>query len=575
MGKIKIKINGKPFEANEGQTILEVARAQGIDIPTLCHHPDFPAKGNCRVCVVEIAGWPKLATACSTKVSAGMDISTESERVAKSRNMNIELIFAEHIEKCPTCIWKVNCPLLAMAEKYGLKINRFKDRKSKRNIEKFSNAVEIDHTQCIDCGNCVEACGVLQNINYLKFSGKGPSQRIESRSEEGFKCILCGQCALHCPVSAAQEQAQWNFVESDLKKEGKIMVAQFAPSIRVSIGEEFGLPAGEEVSGKVVAALRKLGFDHVFDVNFAADLTTVVEAEELLERLKDKEGEKSPMPMFTSCCPGWVNYIELYHPELIPNLTTARSPHIHNGGVIKTYWADKMGVKPSQIEVVSIMPCTAKKYEASRKEMKVKGSLPVDKVMTNRELAWLIKKSKIDFAGLEPEKADDPLGEYSGGAAIFGGTGGVMESALRAAHSMACGNKKTGICQKKIDFKEARGLKGIKEATVEVAGIKLRIAIVNGIGNVEPILRNLESYDYVEVMACPGGCIGGGGQPIPTTPEIRKKRIDALYELDKNSKLRRSDENKKVKEVLAWLKEKGHKLEHSVLHTKYNKKNKC
>ncbi len=580
MAKVKIKINGRPISVSDKASILEAASQAGVYIPTLCYHPDFPAKGNCRVCVVEVVGWPKLTTACSTRVKEGMEILTESERVKKTRNMNIELIFAEHIEKCPTCIWRVNCPLLSMAEKYGLKITRFKDRKSERKIDEFSNAVEIDHTQCIDCGNCIEACKTLQNINYLRFGDKGYKQKIKPREAEGFKCILCGQCALHCPVSAAQEQADWQGVEDDLKKTtnelkkkkgDKIMIAQFAPSIRVSIGEEFGLDPGSETSGKIVSALKKLGFKYVFDVNFGADLTTIVEAQELLERLNDKE---SVMPMFTSCCPGWINYVELYHSELIPYLTTSRSPHIHNGGAIKTYWAQKMGVDPKKIEVVSIMPCTAKKYEASRKEMKVNGMFPVDRVITNREFAWLMKKNKIDFAGLEGKKADNPLGEYSGAAAIFGGTGGVMESALRAAHALACGKKKTGICKSRIDFKEPRGLKGVKEATVEVAGIKLRIAVVNGIGNVEPVIRNLDNYDYIEVMACPGGCIGGGGQPIPTTPEIRKKRIDALYDLDKGLKMRRSHENKGVWEVLNWLKEEGHKTEHSVLHTKYFKKKK-
>lgn len=578
MKEIGIKINGRSVSVKEGSSILEAALKLGVYIPTLCYHPDFPAKGNCRVCVVEDKSSGKLLTACSTKAREGMEISTESEKAQKARNMNIELIFAEHIEKCPTCIWRVDCPLLAMAERYGLKITRFNDRKSKRGIDKFSNAVEIDHTQCIDCGNCIEACKVLQNINYLRFAGKGYKQKVKPREAEGFKCILCGQCALHCPVSAAQEQADWQSSEKDLKgtnqglkkKKDKIMVAQFAPSVRVSIGEEFGMEPGSETSGKVAAALRDLGFDYVFDVNFGADLTTIVEAKELLERLNDKNGI---MPMFTSCCPGWVNYVELYHPELIPHLTTSRSPHIHNGGAIKTYWAAAAGIDPSKIEVVSVMPCTAKKYEAARGEMRIKGMLPVDKVITNREFAWLMKKNNIDFANIEPESSDDPLGRYSGGAAIFGGTGGVMESALRAAHALACGNKKTGICRSKIDFKEARGMKGVKEAVVEVAGIKLRIAVVNGIGNAEPVIRNLANYDYIEVMACPGGCIGGGGQPIPTTPKIREKRIKALYDLDKGMKMRRSHENKGVWKVLDWLKKEG-ELESKVLHTSYFKKKK-
>lgn len=569
--QIKIKINNKVIACEEGAHIGKVAEASGIDIPKLCFHKDFPAKGNCRVCVVEVKGMKRLVPSCATRTWNGMEVLTDSPRVKKARAMNLELIFAEHIEKCPTCIWRLNCPLLAMAQKYGLKITRFRDRKSKRRIWKFSNAVEIDGTQCIDCGNCIDACALMQNINYLKFEGKSYKQEVVPREEEGFRCILCGQCALHCPVSAAQEQADWEEIEKDLTslKRNKILVAQFAPSIRVSIGEEFGLPYGKVVTGKVVAGLRALGFNYVFDVNFGADVTTVVEAKELLERLKKRKN----LPMFTSCCPGWVNYVELYQPELIPNLTTARSPHIHSAGIIKTYWANKTMNRPEKIKVVSVMPCTAKKYEAIRPELKIGGLLPVDRVITTREFAWLMKKrAGIDFNSLKPSRADNPLGQYSGAAAIYGGSGGVMESALRTAHALACGSKKSGICRSKIDFKEVRGMEGIKEAIVEVAGQKLRIAVVNGIGNFREIKNNLKKYDYIEVMACPGGCIGGGGQPIPTNDEIRKKRAEALYRIDKKLKVRKAHENKSVSEALDWLHEKH--LDHNVLHTKYSKKNK-
>ncbi len=570
MKKVTIKINGKDIVCKEGQTIMEVAHKEGIDIPALCFHPDFKPKGNCRVCVVEVKGMRKLMTSCSTKVWDGMEVKTDSPKVEKARNLNIELIFAEHVEKCPTCPWRLNCPLLKMASKYKLKINRFKERKPKRKIYKFSNAVEIDGTQCIDCGNCIEACSVLQNINYLKFKGKGRKQEIVPRDDEGFKCILCGQCALHCPVSAAQEQAHWEGVEKDLKnrKKDEILVAQFAPSIRVSIGEEFGLPYGKVVTDNIVASLKKLGFDYVFDVNFAADVTTVVEAKELLERVTTG----GVMPMMTSCCPGWVNYVELYHKELIPHLTTSRSPHIHLGGIIKTYWAEKMKVNPKRIKVVSIMPCTAKKYEAAREEMKINGNLPVDIVLTTRELALLLKRNNVDLAKVKPVKADNPLGESTGAAAIYGGSGGVMESALRTANALACKGKKA--CKVTMDFKDVRGIEGLKETVVNVAGINVRIAVVNSITNVEQVLDKLHEYDYIEVMACKGGCIGGGGQPIPTTDEIRKKRVAALYKIDKNKKIRKAHENKGVMDVLEWLEKKGKKLEHQTLHTKYFKKDK-
>ncbi len=567
MKKIKIKIDNKEFNCYDGQTILEVAKKGGISIPSLCVHPDFPPKGNCRVCVVELKGRKKLVTSCSTKVEDGMEVRTDSDRVKKARNLNIELIFAEHIEKCPTCIWKVNCKLLDLAEQYKIEITRFKDRKKNRKTYKFANAVEIDGSQCIDCGNCIDACSILQDINYLEFRGKGREQEVVSVKDKKFDCIYCGQCAVHCPVGAAQEQSHWEVVEDLLQNKNKIIVAQFAPSIRVSIGEEFGLPYGKIVTGQIVSGLKELGFDHVFDVNFGADTTTMVEAEELIERIKTV----GKMPMITSCCPAWVKYAEFYNPELIPNLTTARSPHIHLGGIIKTYWAEKMNIKPRDIVTVSIMPCTAKKFEASRTEMKINGNWPVDYVLTTREFAWLMKRKEIDFGELKSQKSNNPLGEYSGAAVIYGGSGGVMESALRTAHGMLCGDKKTGKCMPKIDFKDVRGLEGVKEAGVTVGGKKLRVAVVNGIGNVKKVINNLNKYDYIEVMACPGGCIGGGGQPIPTTPEIRQKRIDALYRLDKKSKIRMAHENKGVSDVLEWLDGKG-KLGHKVLHTKYKKR---
>lgn len=568
MKKIKIKINKKEITCNEGDLVLEVARKNGIFIPSLCYHSDFKPKANCRVCCVEVKGRNKLAMSCKLKAQDGMEIMTDTPKVKKSRNLNIELIFAEHIEKCPTCVWRTSCELLNLAERYNLDIKRFEDRKKNRKTYKFANAVEIDGSQCIDCRNCIEACSVLQNINYLELKGKGKDQEVVPTTNKKIDCIYCGQCTVHCPVGAAQEQTNWEAVEKELENKKKIVVAQFAPSIRVSIGEAFGLPYGKVMTEQIVASLKELGFDYVFDVNFSADVTTMVEAKELLERVKNK----GTMPMMTSCCPGWVKYVEFYHSDLIPNLTTSRSPQIHGGGIIKTYWAKKMGINPKDITVVSIMPCTAKKFEASRTEMKIKGVYPVDHVITTREFAWMMKKNNIDLAKIKKAKIDNPLGEYTGAAAIYGASGGVMESALRTAQYLACKNSKAKICKTRIDFQDVRGLAGVKEAVVTVAGSKFRIAVVNGIGNVEPVLENLKNYDYIEVMACPGGCIGGGGQPIPTTNEIRQKRIEALYKLDKSKKLRKAHENKGVLEVLDWLEKQPGDLEHRVLHTKYKKR---
>jgi len=563
-----IKINNKDYTFTEGQTVLEVAHKAGIDIPTFCNHPDFCAKGNCRVCVVDIKGQNKLQTSCSTLARDGMEISTNNAKVKKSRDLTIELLFAEHVEKCPTCVWRFECKLLEAARKYKLKTTRFEDRKGSRKIYKFANAIEIDGTQCIDCRNCIDACSVFQEINYLELKGKGIHQEIVPSSKKGVYCILCGQCALHCPVSAAQEQTSWEEVEKVIKDKNKIVVAQFAPSIRVSIGEDFGLPYGKVVTEQLVAGLKALGFANVFDVNFGADVTTIVEATELLDRVKN--GGK--MPMMTSCCPGWVNYVELYHPEVIPNLTTSRSPHIHLGGIIKTFWAEKMGVKAEDIVVVSIMPCTAKKYEVTRREMMIGENYPVDYVLTTREFSFMMKKNKINLAKLKKIKADNPLGEFTGAAALYGGSGGVMESALRTAQHMACVGSKNKTCDVRIDFKDVRGFDGLKEAKVNIAGTKMRIAVVNGIRNVKHIINRIDDYDYIEVMACPGGCIGGGGQPIPTTWEIRKKRVEALYALDKSKKVRKAHQNKEVKEVLDWLEKQGHEVEHSVLHTTYRKR---
>jgi len=569
---VTITINNKKVSCSPGQSVKEVAEANDIFVPGLCNHPDFPVKSNCRLCVAEIrkkgetAKQAKIMTTCSTPVEDGMVVSTDSEQVREIRNVNIELLFAEHIEKCGRCVWRFECPLLGFAEKYKILITRFPERKKNRKTYKFANAVEIDGSQCIDCRNCLDACSLLQNIHYLELKGKGIDQEVVPNKDKTKQCILCGQCALHCPVSAAQEQTHYEPVEKVLRQDNKIVVAQFAPSIRVSVGEDFGMDQGQVVTEQVVTGLKELGFDYVFDVNFGADVTTIVEAQELLERVR--EGGK--LPMMTSCCPGWINYAEFYHPEILSHITTVRSPQIHNGGLIKTYWAKQMGLDPANVVVVSVMPCTAKKYEAARKEMKINGHFPVDYVITTREFSFMLKKQEVDFSKLKKTKADNPLGEYSGAAAIFGGSGGVMESALRTAQHFAAGGKGKASGKMRLEFKEVRGLEGVKEAKVDVAGSKLRVAVVNGIANVEPVIESLDNFDYIEVMTCPGGCIGGGGQPIPTTARIRQKRIEALYKHDKSKKVRKSYENTAAVDVIDWLHQ--NKLAKQVLYTGYKKR---
>lgn len=572
MPKIKLKINNKSYTAEAGQTILEVAKEKGVAIPSLCYHPDFCVKGNCRVCVVEVAGRNKLTTACTTKAENGMEVLTDSDKVRRIRKINLELIYAEHIEKCAECIWRFECKLLQYARDYKIILTALKDRKGKRKTYKFANAVELDASQCIDCRNCVEACSERQGIHYLEIKGKGAHQSIEPSTKKDKHCILCGQCAVHCPVSAAQEQANWKEVEADIRDTDKIVIAQFAPAVRASIGEDFGMEHDTDLTSKIVSGLRTLGFDQVFDVNFGADLTTVVEAEELIERLteKDESKKRENIPMITSCCPGWVNYVEAYHPELIPHLTLSRSPQIHNGGVIKTYWAEKTGIDPKRIRVVSIMPCTAKKYEAARPELMVNGLRPVDYVLTVRELTFMLKKAKIDFPNLADGQGDDPLSEFSGAGAIFGASGGVMESALRTAEAILNKGAKGKLAKVRVEFKEARGLRDVKEAEIVIAGIKVRIAVVNGIKHFPSFLPRFKDYHYVEVMACPGGCIGGGGQPISDDPVIIQKRMEVLYRLDKGKMIRNSKDNLGVKKVVDWIKEKG--IEGAVLYTGYGKK---
>lgn len=563
--KIKVKLNGKTVLAKEGESVLDLARRNKINIPSFCHHPDLSVKANCRVCVVEISGFSKLQTSCSTKVKEGMEINTNTARVNQARKTNLELIYASHVERCGTCTSRFNCQILNTAKDYNLKITRFADRKKKRKTYKFANAVEIDGSQCIDCRNCIDAC-VNQGISYLEVVGSGVNQEVKPKQDKKFACVYCGQCALHCPVASAQEQDQSLALDKLLKDKKKIVVAQFAPAVRVSLGEAFGLPYGYNCEAQAVSALKKLGFAYVFDINFGADITTMTEADEFMERLADK---KAVWPMTTSCCPAWVAYAEFYHPELLPHLTTARSPHIHNAGAIKTYWAQKKNVKPEDILVVSIVPCTAKKYEAIREELKYKGKNLVDFVLTTRELAFLIAKNKIDFAKLPAGKLEAMFNEGSGAAAIYGASGGVMESALRSVSAFVCDKNKDPLCKSRLEFKELRGLAGIKEAKLELAGKKYNLAVVSGLANVAKIIPHLKKYHYVEVMACPGGCLGGGGQPIPTTDEIREKRMQGLYGLDKKRSIRRAHENKAMLDFYNFVKE--NKLEAQLLHTSFKK----
>ncbi len=557
-----LKINNREFVYNPGETVLQVAKRHNIFIPTLCFHPDFPVKGNCRLCLVEIIYNSKrqVVSACSTPAQDNLEVFLDTPKVKRLRRTNLELLFAEHVEKCASCKLRFNCPLLTLVKQYRVKSTRFLERKVNRKKYHFSPSIEIDGSQCIDCRLCLEACNKLQKLNCLELKGHGINQEIVPTKNP---CTFCGQCVTHCPVDAISEQISYPDVYKALKNKNKIIIAQFAPSIRAAIGEEFGAEYDDKMTGRVVAGLKKLGFNYVFDVNLGADITTITEAEELIERLEDK---KAIFPMMTSCCPAWVRYVESRHPELIPHLTSARSPHMHLGGVIKTYWAAKIGINPKDIIVVSVMPCTAKKYEITRSEFKIKDVSPVDIVITTREFALMMKESKIDFMKLSPKPGDLIWNNGSGAGAIYGASGGVMESALRTAVWYL--EKKKNLA--KLEFKDVRGTLGIKKSIVKIAGRNLRVAVVNGLGNISQVLNHLSDYDYIEVMSCPGGCIGGGGQPAPASLATRKMRMAALYSIDNRQKVRRAHENLEAMAAVSYVKKIG--LGKAVLHTSFKAK---
>ena len=539
MNKIKIKINGKEYSVNAGQTILEVAKKNKIEIPSLCHHPDLEPSSSCRMCLVEIKGVKDLKTSCSFKVEDGMEILTESPKIKKARKINLELIFSQHQEECYDCVWLYNCQLLKMAKKFNIKINRFPDRKTNRKINQCG-AIVFDQTKCIDCRNCVEICPV----DFLEVEGRGAEIGIKESTDENKECINCGQCILHCPVGAIEGSGEFEYINDPFKDKNKTVVVQFAPSIRTSIGEEFDLPYGEIVTEKLVAGMKKVGFDKVFDTSVGADFTTMEEADELKERLSKNEN----LPAFSSCCPSWVKFVEFYYPEFIPNLCTSRSPQIMLGGLIKTFWAEKEKIDPKNIVVVSIMPCVSKKYEIKREEMKIDGMFPVDYVLTTRELAYLFKKNKIDLKNIESQVADDPFGMPTGAGVIYGASGGVFESALRTAYF-----KITGKNLENVEIKEIRGMEGIRRRELKIGDLSMKTVIVNGIRNAKKMLEELKkdpkAFDTMEVMACPGGCIGGGGQPVPTDSEIRQKRASALYKIDEKKELRLAHENPAINKI--------------------------
>ncbi|MGL4392891.1 MAG: NADH-dependent [FeFe] hydrogenase, group A6 [Fusobacteriaceae bacterium] len=565
---VNIIINNTSYSVSKDKSILEAARENGYFIPSLCHHPDQKAKANCRICSVEVSGFKNLVTSCSTKVAEGMEIKTNTQKVKETVKTILELILADHPSDCLKCIRNGNCELRKLAARF--RVNVIEGIKGNKIHELDDSTVSIvrDSSKCIKCGRCAEACHTTQQVGILYTNHRGEDVAIEpeyGKKLADVNCVLCGQCILACPVGALYEKDDTEKVWSAIHDEKKHVIVQIAPSIRVSVGEEFGMPQGSLTVGKLATSLRRLGFDKVFDTNFAADLTIMEEGHELLHRIKNN----GVLPMLTSCSPGWINYIEKFHPELVPHLSTSKSPHMMFGAIAKTYYAEKYKIDPSSIVVVSIMPCTAKKYEASREEMNSSGFRDVDYVLTTRELVRMMVDEGIDFNNLPEGEFDGFMSEYSGAGAIFGTTGGVMEAALRTVYEVVTKQE-----LKHLNFYDVRGMESIKSASVKLGDAEVKVGIAHGLSNAEKILQQIKSgesdYTFIEIMCCPGGCIGGGGQPLTTDFSAKQKRNAALYKHDQELSLRKSHENPEIIQLYdEFLKEPLGEKSHQLLHTYY------
>ncbi len=570
---VNIKINNKPYTVPKGSTILEAARYAGIEIPTLCYLKDINQIGACRICMVEVKGARSLVASCVFPVNEGMEIFTNTEKVRHSRKMTLELILSNHDRKCLSCVRSGNCELQKLCKEFGVDIeDRFDGEMVRYNFDDSAAHMVRDNNKCILCRRCIAACD-QQGISVIGANARGFDTHVSSAFDKDLadvSCISCGQCIVNCPTGAIVEKDDTDKVLAAINDPEKFVIVQTAPSIRATLGEAFGMHIGTNVEGKMVAALRRLGFDKVFDTDFAADLTIMEEANELIERVQNG----GTLPMITSCSPGWIKYCEHYYPDQISHLSSCKSPQQMFGAVMKTYYAEKLGMDPKDMVVVGIMPCTAKKFETKRDDQAASGYPDVDIALTTRELARMIESAGIYFRHLPDEQFDNPFGESTGASTIFGATGGVMEAALRTAVE-----KLTGETLADVDFTAVRGMEGVKEAEYDVAGKKIKVAVASGTKNAKVLMDQIKNgtseYLFIEIMGCPGGCINGGGQPIQHAVvrnfvDLKARRAEALYTADRNNAVRKSHENEAIKTLYTeYLGKPGSHKAHEILHTSY------